>query len=93
MTVPLAPERYRFTFERTTGDRVALPITLVGLLLAAGFALVDHRRRGLAWLAWPLEEATRTLETLSGEAWRRPRITGSRGCRRGCRRSRCSLRR
>lgn len=74
MTVPLAPGRYRFAFERTTGDRAAFPITLVGLLVSAGFALVDRRRRRLAWLAWPLEEATRILEGLSGEAWRRRRM-------------------
>lgn len=74
MTVPLTPGRYRFAFERTAGDRAALPITLVGLLVSAGLALADRRRRGLAWLAWPLEEATRILEALSGEAWRRRRM-------------------
>jgi hypothetical protein len=74
MTVPLAPGRYRFVFERTPGDRAALPITLVGLLLCAGLAIADRRRRGLGWLAWPIEEPARLLEAVSGEAWRRGRL-------------------
>ncbi len=64
MTVPLAPGRYRFVFERTLLDEMGLPLSLLGLLLACALALAD-RRQGLEALRRPLEALTARVERWS----------------------------
>jgi hypothetical protein len=65
MTVPLAPGQYRFVFERTLGDKLAVPIGLFGML-ACGLVLVADRREGfLRWLKRMLEAASRRFDRMS----------------------------
>jgi len=49
ITVPIAPGKYRFAFEREPVDQLALPVGLFGILLSLGLVLVDRRRP--AWVA------------------------------------------
>ena len=71
MTVPLAPGRYRFVFERTLLDEMGLPLSLLGLLLACALSLAD-RRQGL-------DPLRRTLQALTARAerWSHPGPTGA----------------
>jgi hypothetical protein len=55
ITVPLAPGRYRFAFERTLGDHLAVPLGLLGLLACLSFVLADRGHRGLRFLPAGLE--------------------------------------
>lgn len=69
ITVPLSEGRYSFVFERSLVDRLAVPVGLLGLLLAAGLMLIDGR--GLTWLS----RAADTLDALSSPAFARLRVS------------------
>jgi hypothetical protein len=75
MTVPLAPGRYRFVFERTAVDEAGLPLSLLALALAFVLALSDRRPRGLSWVRGPLIAMTGWAERLSGPAFGRLRVS------------------
>lgn len=69
MTVPLAPGRYRVVFERAFVDRLALPLSIVGLILAGLLALADRRSCRLGWLTRTAAFATGWAERFSEPAW------------------------
>jgi hypothetical protein len=74
ITVPLAPGRYRFAFERTLGDRLAIPLGLFGLALCAALLAVDRRARPLALLHDGLHASYAWLDRWSSPAFRARRI-------------------
>jgi hypothetical protein len=74
ITVPMVPGHYRFVFERTLGDHLAVPLGLLGLLLCAGLVVVDKRGSPLRALRGLLQRAHGFLDGLSGPAWRRRRL-------------------
>lgn len=69
MTVPLAPGRYRFVFERTLGDKLAVPLGLFGMLLCAALIASDSRKRLLAGLRRALDAVSERLDRLSEPRW------------------------
>jgi hypothetical protein len=74
MTVPLAPGHYRFVFERAFVDTLALPLSIVGLILAALLALADRRSYRLGWLVRIAASATAWAERFSEPALSRLRV-------------------
>jgi hypothetical protein len=67
ITVPLEPGEYRFVFERTLGDRMAVPLGLFGMLACGGLWLGDRRERFLARIKRGLSAASAALDRLSDE--------------------------
>jgi hypothetical protein len=74
MTVPLAPGRYRFVFERTVGDRLAIPIGATGILICLALVLADRRRFAPGWLTRAAGAAAARLDALSEPRWRAGRL-------------------
>jgi hypothetical protein len=74
MTVKLAPGRYRFAFERTLGDRLALPLGLFGVALCVLLLAVDRREQRLGRLRRALAAAYDRLDRLSQPEWARRRV-------------------
>lgn len=70
MTVPMVPGRYRFVFEPTLGDRIAIPLGLLGFALCLGLVLADGTLLRLGWLRSALATTHRGLDALSGPAFR-----------------------
>jgi hypothetical protein len=68
--VPLEPGKYRFVFERTLGDRLALPITCMGILLCLGFLLADRRVAAARPLSFLHEGMLGLLDRLTSDARR-----------------------
>jgi hypothetical protein len=63
MTVPLAPGHYRFIFSKTLTDRLAAPLSLIGLALVITLALADRRPRQFGWLTRALQQPLDFLES------------------------------
>jgi hypothetical protein len=74
ITVALEPGRYRFAFERTLADRLAIPLGCFGILLCAALILADRRRQVPVWSARVVSAVTDRLDALSGQAWRNRRL-------------------
>jgi hypothetical protein len=74
MTVHLLPGEYRFAFEPSRLDRISLPLSLLGILLALGFVIVDRFSGGLSLLVRVMEGARERLEALSSERFARLRV-------------------
>jgi hypothetical protein len=74
MTVPLAPGEYRFVFERTLGDRLSLPLGLLGLVLCALFIAADRRQERLVALKHALAAIEGRLDALSEPRFRGLRL-------------------
>jgi hypothetical protein len=72
MTVKLAPGRYRFAFERTLGERLAVPLGLCGIALCA-VLLVLGRRGAQPRVQRALAAAYARLDRLSEPSWARRR--------------------
>jgi hypothetical protein len=73
MTVPLAPGRYRFAFERTLGDRLAIPLGALGVALCVLLIAAKRRQERLAPLRRLLAAVHARLDRFSEPAWRRGR--------------------
>lgn len=73
MTVPLRPGVYRFAFERTFGDRIAIPLGLAGVVACLVLLLSERSWLRLWSLRRALEGLHRRLDALSGPAFRRRR--------------------
>jgi len=65
ITVPLEPGTYRFVFERTLGDRMAVPIGLLGMLACGGLWFGDRRERFLSRIKRGLDRMSAALDGLS----------------------------
>ena len=74
ITVPLAPGKYRFVFERTLGDRASLPLSVLGVALCALLAWSERRRWSLGWLGLFASGLDARLERLSTPAFARARL-------------------
>ena len=72
MTVPLAPGRYRFVFQRSLLDQLAVPFGLAGVAFAC--FLIWSERRGFSprWVG----ATARVLDGFSGPALARVRLWG-----------------
>ena len=68
------PGHYRFVFTPTLGDRMAVPLGSVGMLLCGVFALSDRRVRGTRWLRRVFDALAARLDRLSEPAWHRRRL-------------------
>jgi len=73
MTVKLAPGLHRFAFERTLGDRLAIPLGLLGVVLCALLIAVDRREQRLPWLRRALAVVYGRLDRWSQPEWGRRR--------------------
>lgn len=69
ITVPLAPGEYRFVFERTLFDRMALPIGLLGMLMCGVLVFADRRKGLLRRSKRVLEWVDGILDHLSEPSW------------------------
>jgi hypothetical protein len=74
MTVKMVPGDYRFVFERTWGDRLAVPIGVAALLLCGWLIVADRRSAALARLRAGLHSVYRRLDTLSDAGFRKVRV-------------------
>jgi hypothetical protein len=74
ITVPLTKGRYRFAFEPTLGDRLAVPLGFLGLILCGLLIAADKRERGFAWLRRPLAALAERLDRLSESRWSGRRV-------------------
>jgi hypothetical protein len=74
MTVPLAPGRYRFVFERTLGDRLAIPLGLLALVFCLGLCFVDERPALMAWCASGFSTLGKWLDRASEPRFGRIRL-------------------
>ncbi len=75
MTVHLSPGVYRFAFEPSRLDRIALPLSLLGLLLSLAFLIVDRFPGGLSLLVRGMQAVSSRLEALSSPRFARLRIS------------------
>ena len=74
ITVPLEAGTYRFAFERTLGDRLAVPLGLCGLLLCALLLWADRREGRLVFVKRGLGAVDAWLARLSEPRWHRRRV-------------------